>query len=740
MLTAFQAGTWTAQGDPLAPYLFNLVMERLAYDIQSEVNKRNWKPIHISRGGTGISHLFFADDLMLFGEATDLQARRMIECLNRLSNDSGLKVNLSKSQIFCSPNTSAGTKRVIAESMGIPLSPHLGSYLGIPLINKRVSKNTFNFVIDKMRRKLATWQADSLSMAGRRVLVQSSLATIPTYAMQSMALPVSTCNEIDKICRNFLWGHSDDTRKIHTVSWSEVCKPRDEGGLGLRKARDFNLALLTKLGWQILTNEDKLWVKVMKEKYVNQGGFFNTSSTNPCSWSWRSMMKGKETLKKGVKWKIGTGSAVNFWDDWWLGNGPIANYENVQVPEAYKHATVGQFITRERNWNVSILEGIIPDNILDAIRAYPISVEDNRIDTRSWPHSGTGLLSVKSAFSLIAGHSEDERKEGWVWKIHCTERIKIFIWKISQNGLLVNFERRRRGLTTQSDCPRCDEGDETLDHIFRRCPMAVDCWNQTNIPFGFNINSHMPLMKWIEKNCSHSQNSPDNINWRYRFPYLLWNLWKARNHFVFNGANIPAGETIRRANKEAREARHLMARNDGPMRGSQVWVVWTPPRHGVVKLNTDGAMKASSGIASAGGVFRDHAGSWIVGFTTKIGTTNSFIAELWGLREGLKIAIDRGFNKLIVETDSNAMVQALIKDTESRPETDTLIADCNFLMRKIHEVDLIHVYREGNHCADYLANMGQSGEWGTTVLDHPPDGVHAILDKDARNVATRRIR
>lgn len=182
-------------------------------------------------------HIFFADDLMLFGEAMEHQVRTMMECLNRLNKTSGLKVNLSKSsQIFCSLNTNASVKRRIADKMGMPLSTQLDSYLGIPILNKRVSKDMFNVVLDRMKRKLAMWKASSLSMAGRRVLVQSSLATVPTYSMQSMALPANTFKEIDKICRNFLWVHSEDTRKIRTVSWSEVCKPRDEGGRGAEES------------------------------------------------------------------------------------------------------------------------------------------------------------------------------------------------------------------------------------------------------------------------------------------------------------------------------------------------------------------------------------------------------------------------------------------------------------------------------------------------------------------------
>lgn len=152
-------------------------------------------------------------------------------------------------------------------------------------------------------------------------------------------------------------------------------------------------------------------------------------------------------------------------------------------------------------------------------------------------------------------------------------------------------------------------------------------------------------------------------------------------------------------------------------------------------------MKASSGLANTGGVIWDHNGAWIVGFTAKIGTTNSFIAELWGLREGLNLVIHWGFNKIIAETDSNAMVQALERDVDDRPEADTIIMDCKFLMSQFLDCELLRVYREGNQCADYLANMGQNSQWGTSIFNLPPDGIKDmyILNRDTMSVASRRI-
>lgn len=216
-LPPFKPKRGLRQGDPLAPYLFNLVMEWLSMDIQNEVARGHWKPITLNRGGVGISHLFFADDLMLFGEATEDQARTIMECMSRFSAMSGLDINLGKSQVFCSPNTASGVKRRVGEVTKIPVTASLGKYLGVPILQKRVSKNDFTYILDNMRKKLATWQAGLLSLAGRRTLVQSALASVPVYTMQAIALPGAVCKAIDKTCRDFLWGDTEGNKRVHLV-------------------------------------------------------------------------------------------------------------------------------------------------------------------------------------------------------------------------------------------------------------------------------------------------------------------------------------------------------------------------------------------------------------------------------------------------------------------------------------------------------------------------------------------
>ncbi|XP_019168955.1 PREDICTED: uncharacterized protein LOC109164864 [Ipomoea nil] len=738
-LPPFVPGRGLRQGDPLAPYLFNLVMERLAYDIQREVSRGNWKPISISRGGIGISHLFFADDLMLFGEAIERQAKVMSDCLDRLSRVSGLKVNLTKSQIFCSPNTGSGSKQNMETAMGIPVTPHLGSYLGIPLLQKRVSRDMFGSILSKMRRKLASWKANSLSMAGRRVLVQSSLSTIPTYTMQSLSLPVSTCKDIDRICRNFLWGHAEDTRKIHTVNWATICKSKEMGGLGLRLAKDFNLAFMMQLAWQMTNCADKIWVQALREKYVKSQDFLTVPPQTNASWGWKGILKGRDILRKGICWKVGTGESLNVWKDPWVGTVPLADIPGVSIPPSLLNLQVNNLIKEDKTWDLTEVQDYLPDSVTNSIRAIPIALTESPHDAISWPHSGTGSFTLKSGFNFIAGQETIEEDLSWVWHVKCTEKVKLFIWKITQNGLLTNSERSRRGLSTDAICQRCDGVDESLDHIFRRCDFALDCWANSQAPASFNATAFTPLSLWIKDNCDMMRNATNQGSWTTIFPYLLWSIWRARNDIIFNNRMVQVTETVLRAKKEASEAERLLIKHGGIMLGRQLWISWKAPSEGWCKLNTDGARKAATGLASAGGVLRDHEGAWLTGFTSKIGITSSFIAELWGLREGLKMARSWGVHWLTLEVDSEAVLNAVLGDNESRPEANTIIGDCKAFMRMFERCLITHTLREGNRCADALANLGQNSSWGTTILALPPEEIQSILSSDAHGVAIRRI-
>lgn len=310
-------------------------MERLCHQIEFSVAEKRWKPIRLSRGGPELSHICFADDLILFAEASISQIRIIRGVLERFCEASGQKVSLEKSLIFFSENVHRDLATSISDESGIKGMKELGKYLGMPELQKRINKETFGEVIEKVSAKLAGWKRKFLSLAGRITLTKSVLSAIPVHTMSTIALPTSTLDQIDKIARSFIWGSSEGSRKQHLVAWESVCKPKREGGLGVRTAKEMNLALLAKLGWRLLSTHDGLWVKILRKKFRVGDLHDPTWLIVKGAWSptWRSLILGiREVVVPGVSWVLGDGRTVRFWRDKWLMNEALQEASMVPIP------------------------------------------------------------------------------------------------------------------------------------------------------------------------------------------------------------------------------------------------------------------------------------------------------------------------------------------------------------------------------------------------------------------------
>ncbi|XP_013739955.2 uncharacterized protein LOC106442870 [Brassica napus] len=228
--------------------VMNPGMKRLCHQIESSVAKKEWKPIRLSRGGPSLSHICFADDLILFAEASIAQIRVIRKVLESLCGASGQKVSLENSLNYYSENVHSDLASAISHESGIKGTKDLGKYLGMPVLQKMINKETFGAVIEKVSSKLVGWKRRFLSLAGRITLTKSVLSSLPVHTMSTIALPASSLNQLNKIARSFIWGSTDGTRKQHLVSWERICKPKREGGLCIRLAKEMNVALLAKLG------------------------------------------------------------------------------------------------------------------------------------------------------------------------------------------------------------------------------------------------------------------------------------------------------------------------------------------------------------------------------------------------------------------------------------------------------------------------------------------------------------
>lgn len=97
--------------------------------------------------------------------------------------------------------------------------------------------------------------------------MKSIALAIPVYAMSVVKLPKELCDKLTSAMVEFMWSSGSNKRKISWVSWKQLCKRKEEGGLGFHDLSSFNQSLLAKQAWRILQNPESLVARVLKSKY-----------------------------------------------------------------------------------------------------------------------------------------------------------------------------------------------------------------------------------------------------------------------------------------------------------------------------------------------------------------------------------------------------------------------------------------------------------------------------------------
>lgn len=288
----FKTSRGIRQGDPLSPYLFSVAMEGLTVALNEGLLARRWDSYNLHSSAT-VSHLFFADDILIFIKANDKSIRGLKCILSKFGKQSGLNVSTSKSQLFLAK--SVHNREELATLSGISVGFLPIRYLGIPLSTNAKRLTHYTPLLEKIRGKIASWNNVSLSYGSRLELCKTILQSYLYYWSASLPIPKTIILAIDRMFKNFIWGNSK-TR----VKWDMVCLPKKEGGLGLRRVTDICQASYLKMAWRLHSDGGNPWSAWMKARYFPNCSLCEATEQRRSSAIWRNIWKAKDLLRDNI--------------------------------------------------------------------------------------------------------------------------------------------------------------------------------------------------------------------------------------------------------------------------------------------------------------------------------------------------------------------------------------------------------------------------------------------------------
>ncbi|XP_021971338.1 uncharacterized protein LOC110866498 [Helianthus annuus] len=527
------------QGDPMSPYLFTLVMEVLSLMLQKMALNNAFR-FHLHCSKQKIINVSFADDLFVFVNG-DMGSVQLIQSvLGKFTSVSGLVPSLPKSTIFFC-NVPSDVKSNILSLLPFREGSLPVRYLGVPLISTRLSFRDCRILVERMERKVDNWLTKSLSFAGRLQLIKSVLSAMYTYWASVFILPMRIVKDLEKRMRRFLWNASSSRSTRSKVPWKDVCKPKEEGGLGIRSISEVNKALITSHIWSIITNRESLWVQWIHAYRLKGRNFWEIPARGNLTWSWRKILAIRSLVRPFVWKSIGNGNGTNVWSDNWCSCSPIRHFITPRMiaREGFTLTnTVADIIDSNGDWRW-------PQAWLDLFPvlinvARPVIAQDME-DRFGWK-SFDGKIGHFTSCEAWNNLRVRENKVAWVnmvWYGQCIPRHSFHIWLVITNKLktqdrLAVWEAGSETNLILMCCPLCKYGRDSRDHLFFQCCFSAKVWNIVNkrVDMGMVNDTWSSVMAWVDQHANSKK--LEHIVCKLVVAASTYFIWQERNNRLFS--------------------------------------------------------------------------------------------------------------------------------------------------------------------------------------------------------------
>jgi hypothetical protein len=188
---------------------------------------------------------------------------------------------------------------------------------------------------------------------------------------------------------------------FHFRSWDDICKSKDNGGLGIRDIQKVNHSLIINAAWNIATGKNNFLSSILKAKYYPNTSFWNASNSPTKSIFWSSITQVKDILHRHCIMQIHNGQS-SIWSTPWCEIWESI-YDHIKLPTTVQRlpqSVADLWNPQTRSWNNDLISQIFDDQATQCIIQTPIVPSDSS-DIIRWKPARKGVCTTKEAFRLL---------------------------------------------------------------------------------------------------------------------------------------------------------------------------------------------------------------------------------------------------------------------------------------------------------------------------------------------------